>query len=332
MYGITNLKPHLNIDATTVECPVAGCTHKVDRQRNSFKKEARFQCPEHRIFISPSTFEYEKEEENLLWTDDSDMELFSAIKTVKRESRIARENSEDAVTWNVFRYLERQNLLPSFLNDYFSTSINTAEMILWSFSRQEYYSANGQKYTGWSELNSARLAFGETIARGSEPDIIINTDKALIFIEAKVTSGNDTSGSGENYDRHMKVPNGYTTGANGWYDQVFRSNYQTVVEAQKYELLRFWLLGTWMAKQMNKKFVLANLVLGDKEKSIEEEFGRHIRQGEAGFFKRISWEDIYQFVVKSGVSNSDTDKMLHYFRNKTLGYDGKGNLIKAFKI
>lgn len=28
---ITNLKPHLQINETTVECPVASCTHKVER-------------------------------------------------------------------------------------------------------------------------------------------------------------------------------------------------------------------------------------------------------------------------------------------------------------
>lgn len=328
---ITNLKPHLQIDDSTVECPVAGCTHKVDRQRNSFETEARFQCPEHRIFISPSTFEYEREEENLLWTDGSDMEQFSAIKTVKRESRIARENSEDAVTWNVFRYLERQNLLQAFVNQNFELQVSTAELILWSFCRSEYMDT-GKKFTGWSWLNKARREFGETIARGSEPDIIISTDKALVFIEAKVTSGNNTSGDRKSMLKRQQNPKKYTSGGNNWYDQVFKTHYTDVVADQKYELLRFWLLGTWMAKQMNKKFVLANLVLGDKEKSIEEEFGRHIRQGEAGFFKRISWEDIYQFVVRSGVSNSDTDKMLHYFRNKTLGYNSSQNLIKAFNV
>lgn len=331
MFGNNTLKSHLNIDATTVECPVAGCTHKVDRQRNSFKKEARFQCPEHRIFISPSTFEYEKEEENLLWTDDSDMELFSAIKTVKRESRIARENSEDAVTWNVFRYLERQNLLQAFVNQNFELQVSTAELILWSFCKSEYQKSKGN-FTGWETLNKARREFGETIARGSEPDIIINTNQALIFIEAKVTSGNKTSGDRKSMLERQQNPKKYTTGEDDWYHQVFKTDYPDVVADQKYELLRFWLLGTWMAKQDNKKFILANLVLGDKEKDIEKEFRCHIREGEAGSFKRISWEDIYQFVSKSGVSNSDTDKMLHYFRNKTLGYDSSKNLIKAFKI
>lgn len=259
------------------------------------------------------------------------MELFSAIKTVKRESRIARDNSEDAVTWNVFRYLERQNLLPAFLNDYFKTSIKDAELMLWSFNQHEYQQQKAS-FTGWLLLNEAREMFGETIARGSEPDVIIDTDQALIFIEAKLTSGNDTSGDRKSMLKRQQNPKKYTSGGNNWYDQVFKTDYPDVVADQKYELLRFWLLGAWMAKQVNKKFILANLVLGDKEKDIEKEFGGHIQQSEAGFFKRISWEDIYQFVVKSGVSNSDTDKMLHYFSSKTLGYDSKGNLIKAFKI
>jgi len=331
MFNLTNLKPHLNHTNDCVECPVAGCTHTVERQKVSFKKEARFQCPEHRIYISPSTFEYEREEENLLWTDDSDMELFSAIKTVKRESRIARENSEDAVTWNVFRYLERQNLLPALVNENLSSQTTTAELMLWSFNQHEYQQQK-EKFSGWSLLNEARLTFGETIARGSEPDIIINTDHMLVFIEAKVTSGNDTSGSGETLERHLAVPNGYTTGANGWYNKVFNSPYEKVVRDQKYELLRFWLLGTWMAKQMNKRFLLANLVPADKEQRILWEFGTHIKEPDAGFFTRITWEDIYKAIVKTIISNSDTEKMLHYFRNKSLGYDGNGNLIKAFKI
>ncbi len=328
---ITNLKPHLNIDATTVECPVAGCTHKVERQKNSFKKEPRFQCPEHRIFISPSTFEYEKEEENLLWTDDSDRELFSAIKTVKRESRIARENSEDAVTWNVFRYLERQNLLQAFINQNFELQVSTAELMLWSFNQREYQEKK-DKFTGWSLLNDARLMFGETIARGSEPDIIINTNQALIFIEAKVTSGNDTSGDRKSMLKRQQNPKKYTTGEDDWYHQVFKTDYPDVVADQKYELLRFWLLGTWMALQMNKPFILANIVLREKEKAIETEFSKHIQANDTRTFSRMCWEDVYDFIAKSGVSNSDTDKMFHYFKNKTLGYDSNGNLINAFKI
>ena len=62
-----------------------------------------FKCPKHNIYISPTTFEYQSELDNLLWKDEADLDLLDRTKGVKRESRIARDRSEDAVTWNVFR-------------------------------------------------------------------------------------------------------------------------------------------------------------------------------------------------------------------------------------
>lgn len=49
--------------------------------------------------MSPSTFEYDNYEENLLWKDSSDKKLLKEIINVKRESRMSRDNSEDAITF-----------------------------------------------------------------------------------------------------------------------------------------------------------------------------------------------------------------------------------------
>ena len=78
-----------------------------------------FLGPQHGIYISPSTFEYADEFDNLLWHDPADRELLAAFKPFKRESRLARDNSEDALTWNVFRYLEKSGRLGrvSWLSD-----------------------------------------------------------------------------------------------------------------------------------------------------------------------------------------------------------------------
>ncbi len=187
MYGLKDLKLTINIDDESVDCPVKGCSEKVKRQRVSFKREQEFYCPIHKIFISPSTFEYETEQKNLLWYDSIDKDLFNEIKKVKRESRLARDNSEDALTWNVFRYLDRQKLLPNFLSQLSQKEIKETELILWSYSPREK--------SNWELLNKARIEFGETIARGSEPDIIIKTDKVLYFIEAKLTAPNETKPS-----------------------------------------------------------------------------------------------------------------------------------------
>jgi len=316
MFGIKELKEKIKITEKTVECPVKDCNKEVARQREVFKKEDRFKCWKHDIFISPSTFEYSDESDNFLWKENSDTKLFKEIKKVKRESRIARDNSEDAVSWNVFRFLERNNLIEEFLSLITDLFIKSSEVIYWSYSQKEN--------SVFSKLNESRREFGEIIKKGSEPDIIINTDKALFFIEVKFTAGNETSPSNKNNSKK------YESGGNNWFSTVFKSDYKTIaVIEKKYELLRFWLLGTWMAKQQDKNFYLINLVLSKNEKDIENVFKRHIRENKRREFFRISWEDIYNYISNID-SSRDKAIVLNYFRNKTIGYDAKGRLQKAF--
>ena len=80
MYGVSDLKPQIQITQTSVECPVRGCSHHVERQLRSFKREEQFRCPEHKIYISPSTIEYDSEVDNLLWKNTTDLALLKAIK------------------------------------------------------------------------------------------------------------------------------------------------------------------------------------------------------------------------------------------------------------
>ena len=81
MLGIQDLKPKITITPTNVECPVKGCCRSVERQRRSFRREERFQCPDHKIYISPSTFEYASEADNLLWQNKADLDLLEAVNS-----------------------------------------------------------------------------------------------------------------------------------------------------------------------------------------------------------------------------------------------------------
>jgi len=317
MLGVEKLKEKIEITKTTVECPVKGCSEKVERQRVDFKKEDKFKCPIHKIVISPSTFEYPSESDNLLWKERVDLELLEKTGTVKRESRMARDNSEDAVSWNVFRFLEKNNLIDGFLSSITNTAPKSSEVIYWSYSQKEN--------TSWSELNKARKEFGEKIKRGTEPDIMIKTDNALFFIEAKLTAGNETVPS------NMSNSKKYETGGDNWFSKVFNSDYKTVaIVKKKYELLRLWLLGTWMAKQQDLDFYLINLVLSEREADIETMFKRHIKENQRRKFLRVTWGTIYQYISKS--LSRDKDIMIRYFRNKTIGYDRNGRLQRAFSI
>jgi len=319
MYGYDSLKPQIILSENEVECPVKDCSNKVQRQRKVFRKEPQFKCPTHNIYISPSTFEYETEYGNLLWTDELDKKYLEEIKTVKRESRIARENSEDAVSFNVFRYLQNNNLLDLFLSNISKVKVANSELILWSYSEKE-------KGT-FSLLNAARTEFGEAINRGSEPDIIIQTDKVLFFIEAKVLAFNETKPSAAENTKK------YLTGGNNWFDKVFRNNYSSIaIEQEKYELLRFWLLGSWMAQKIGLRFSLVSLVLGHRELEIEETFDKMIVEDEEKQFDRITWEDIYQFIITNKNDSKDFITITDYYKNKCLGYNSNQSLIKAFSI
>ncbi len=322
MFGIKELKESIKVTEEKVDCPVKNCTKMVDRQRRIFKRDNRFKCPVHKIYISPSTFEYQSELDNLLWKDKDDLNLLEKIKKMKRESRIARDNSEDAVTWNVFRFLERNNLIENTLSSVLNITLKSSEVIYWSYSQTEE--------TIWSELNKARKEFEINPKKGSEPDIIIKNNDVLIFIEAKLTANNNTTCKSNN----LEVQKKYESGGKNWFSKVFKSNYKTIaIDKKKYELLRFWLLGTWISKELKLKFYLLNLVRENYEKKIERDFKNFIKVNKKHVFKRITWEDIYRQIKKSGFADENEDKKeeLKYFENKVLGYRN-GKLQRAFLI
>jgi len=149
----------------------------------------------------------------------------------------------------------------------------------------------------------------------------------LLFIEAKLIASNETVPT--NLDDAKK----YQEKDKELYSQLFKSDFNTIaVQEKKYELLRFWLLGNWIAKEKNLDFYLINLVLKEKEQNIENIFGQFIKQDQNKRFIRITWEDIYSQILKHGIYLNDSNKIIEYFKNKSLGYDGFGNLQKAFSI
>jgi len=74
---------------------------------------------------------------------------------------------------------------------------------------------------------------------------------------------------------------------------------------------------------------LLNLVRGDAESTIEEDFGKNLIQTPERQFKRTTWEEINTFVF--GRKNQRSDILRKYMGNKTVGYKA-GLLCKAFAI
>ena len=160
MFGWEHLKPS-NPDQLTLCCqrPVRDCPSFVKAAKEAVSKGTLiFRCPQHGICISPSTFEYETDADNMLWTVDADLALWRAINApgVKRENRIARDNSEDAVTWNVFRFPENFRRPGRRIHQsgcMAKTVAGTPRVIYWSYCQQSR--------RAWSPLLDAAKLFGE---------------------------------------------------------------------------------------------------------------------------------------------------------------------------
>lgn len=321
MFGASDLKSSIEVTEISVECPVRDCKTIVPRQRGKFQSSKDFFCLKHCIYISPSTFEYYTYTDNLLWKDETDLDLLQKVAIVKRESRMAHDNSEDALTWNVFRFLEKENLLSNYLSKLSNIEERNLEVLYWSYSQSEL--------TAWSKLVQARQEFERNPAKGSEPDIIIKSDKTLFVIEAKFNADNNTVlGS-----KDPLVKEKYVKGGFGLYQNVFKSDFEALaVNYKKYELLRFWLLGSWMAQHQDLNFILINLVPSEREKDIETQFKKHILEDTNRTFLRSTWEGIYRFIQESAIANTRKKLVLEYFRNKTIGYDHEGKRRRAFSI
>jgi len=333
MFVWEDLKDKIEIENDTIVCPVRECSNRVrkidkkflrlidsclERKQPVREKFSQYFCPNHRIFITPTTFIYEDFRENLLWKNKEDILLIEEICKYKRvKAQLHHNNSEDAVTWNVFRYLEKNNQLQKVFEKISGSEIKNPEIIYWSYSTLQK--------NEWKYLKEAKKEFGEDVKSSSEPDLIIKSADVLFFVEAKLQATNET------LPKNPKVIKKYLERGDNWFEEVFLSDCETVaIKEKRYELMRFWLLGTWIAKQLNLDFYLVNLTLSENEKDIEERFKPFLKETPKRKFVRIVWEDIYKDVVNS--KGTGKDRLLHYFKNKTIGYNPQGKIQKLFSI
>jgi len=334
VFGLAELKKKTEIRDGTVVCPVIWCKTQVKKMIKGIpqsldaylgkgrRKRGEFDqyfCKQHKIYITPTTFIYKNVKDNLLWYD-VDKYLVNRIMKVKRvKAQLYHDNSEDAVAWNVFRFLERSKLLSGFLSKRHSSPITNPEIIYWSYSQSQRQE--------WNELKRARKEFGESQQRSSEPDIIIRSDDSLFLVEVKLKARNkvDFNKTHTQKGKEDRIRR-YSKG-----DCFLEQPVEDIMDAGYYQLMRFWLIGACIAENQNLNFYLLNLVRENDGKHIEMEFGKYIRQNEKRKFVRLTWENIYKHISTADLFSEDKDEILGYFENKTTGYY-RNELRKAFSI
>ena len=326
-YGLSDLRPVRIERGGEIACHVEGCRTFRPRQRQHFVAREEFLCPEHGIYLSRTTFQYKDHWRNLLWRDECDGRLMSAIARTKRTTaRLGRERDEDALTWNVVRAFHREGKLTAL-----------AEVLIAGLGPQPPEAEPSIIYWGsdgiggrWALLGQAQNEFGEQAERGTEPDLALWwPGKLLVFVEAKFCSGNQTTPSLTPAEQDHR-PCAY--GGHKGFAAAFKSDYNEIaVSRKKYELMRMWLLGSWIAEQEGACFCLVNLVRWGEETSIEETFGEQFcRQTGRRTFCRATWETIWDALPEIGLSHDTRQTLEAYLRNKTCGYGADGVLLAAF--
>lgn len=316
MYDARTLKPTIRVTESTVECPVLGCSNHVERQRNHFRRTPEFLCASHRIYISASTHEYADRDQNLLSRDAETLALLETLTRGKRESgRLGRERSEDALTFNVFRALERSGRVDVILSQAAGHPVRGSVVFYWALD-----SAAG---TPHPLLAAARAAFGERPDRGTEPDLLIESDDTLCLVEAKLGATNET------VPTHASSLRTYAMRADRWFETVFASDVEAIaLRDKRYQLMRLWLLGSWMAARVGKRFVLVSLGPAAVDGRLDEQFGSHLVQDESRRFVRYTWDAIARYATSCG-DVPELAQLAGYLAHKTLGYDTDGSLRMA---
>ena len=221
---------------------------------------------------------------NLLWTDANDQERLDAILRGKRESRMGHEHSEDAVTWNVFRFFERHERLSPAIRTICPCPESEPLTVFWT-------THNGCL---WESYRLCSDQIPEKATARSESDLILLWEhKLLVIVEAKFRSLNRSDKAKREDELRKSRP--YIAHASRYLN---REGAEEAVRDGWYELLRNWVLGTALKDALGcEAFVLVNLLRKRHEKEHGENPRRDFAESACALtpdsrFVVAYWEDL----------------------------------------
>jgi hypothetical protein len=295
-----------------IRCFIKGCQHLL---RPPTRAGGGDVCPDHGIRChSSGTYSYADVRRNLI----VDAELF-ATRVIehpfKHEThRFNQENSEDALSWNVFRSLQRAGSLNHVAQ--MLTGVQTDEeptLYLWGLRLSD------DTFEPWELLIAARERFESKLPVDrplTEPDIALHLPgKYLILIEAKFTSPNSfyVEGPRQNLVSLTKseLLDIY------WDDAINSLDRVKALTADRvhYQLWRNLIFAEWMASRdaRTTKPYLASLTRVGYESESCAEFHNLLAADQKSRFRHVNWEQI----AKQAIATQVNPNLVAYLSKKT---------------
>jgi hypothetical protein len=281
-------------------CPVRGCVEASP-------------CRTHHIAVHPTrprglTYVYDDPWQNLLWADADDRARLTAILHGKRESRMGHEHSEDAITWNVFRFFERNDCIAPAIRTICPCPESEPLTVFWTTHDKCLW----EPYRRCSDLIPERAS-----ARSESDLIFLWQNKLLVVVEAKFRSPNRSDSSKRNDELRKSKP--YTEHASRYVNE--KGARETVLDGW-YELLRNWVLGTTLRDTLGcEEFVLVNLLRKRHESEHHEDPKRDFAERACILssncrFMVAYWEDMIA-AAPSICQQPDSGLLVCWARNKS---------------
>jgi hypothetical protein len=254
----------------------------------------------------------------------------------KAEShRLGSENSEDALSWNVFGELCRRGLIHLAYNFLTGENIEAAQvkLFLWGLNIEFL----GDKAEFWACLETVRTELEKDIKQfRTEPDIMLLGPNKLVVIEAKFTSGNTVCVEDEDEDAVGEKPKSrdglirrYIENNKLWLPVLCRQDLGEKVHSQ---LLRMIVFASTMAQMNDLDWKVVNLVSltqwkngGTRcRKGCDFENPREFIPAKVrDHFQFLSWEELYNAIL---ANEPRATEIAEYLQRKTA------HLSKAFNL
>lgn len=300
-----------------VRCYVKGCEKVLKAPTRRSRGDV---CPIHgiRCHISnkAATYSYADVRRNIVAAQELFAERLRGHPFKFESHRFGYENSEDAVSWNVFRLLQEARMLrrvAELITGF--PSPDEPDLYLWGLR------CSDDSLEPWDLLIRARHRFESSLPVDrplTEPDIALHLPgRYLILIEAKFTSVNMCYKAGP-----RRNPSSLTLAE---LLDIYHEPALEILDFEQarcssriyYQLWRNTIFAEWMARadHVSTAAYHANLVRRRSESESAAAFHQLVRGGYQDRFRRITWEDIHGVIRDAPEANLARE----YLENKTAG-------------